>query len=51
MMPALDSKESARVVFPWSTWAMTLMDRMLSLLSMMPRTCSTENCGIGQEPG
>ena len=40
MMPALAKRESVRVDFPWSTWAMTDMLRMLCRLSMMERISS-----------
>jgi hypothetical protein len=33
MIPALETSESVRVDFPWSTWAMTDMFRMLVGLS------------------
>mmetsp|Transcript_23123 Transcript_23123/g.49247 ORF Transcript_23123/g.49247 Transcript_23123/m.49247 type:complete len:203 (+) Transcript_23123:718-1326(+) len=46
MMPALQIRESVSVDFPWSTWAMTLMDRMSSVLSMMVRICSTVKFGM-----
>ena len=38
MIPALDTRESVSVVFPWSTCAITLMDRMLFFRSMMERS-------------
>lgn len=41
MMPALETSESVRVDFPWSTCAITDMLRMLDFLSMMPRIWST----------
>lgn len=41
MMPALDTRESVRVDFPWSTCAITDMFRMLDFLSMMARIWST----------
>mmetsp|Transcript_6539 Transcript_6539/g.8838 ORF Transcript_6539/g.8838 Transcript_6539/m.8838 type:complete len:305 (+) Transcript_6539:2125-3039(+) len=40
MMPALDTRESVSVDLPWSTWAITLMLRMLLVRSMMDRSCS-----------
>mmetsp|Transcript_19713 Transcript_19713/g.68342 ORF Transcript_19713/g.68342 Transcript_19713/m.68342 type:complete len:238 (-) Transcript_19713:45-758(-) len=40
MMPALATRESVSVDLPWSTWAMTDMDRMLNLRSMRSRSCS-----------
>lgn len=43
MIPALDTSESVRVDFPWSTWAITDMFLMLDFLSMMARIWSTEN--------
>jgi hypothetical protein len=36
----LDTRESVRVDLPWSTWAITDMFRMFSLLSMHARTWS-----------
>lgn len=41
MMPALDTRESVRVDFPWSTWAITDMFLMLDFLSMIARIWST----------
>lgn len=41
MIPALDTSESVSVDFPWSTWAITDMFRMLDFLSMMARIWST----------
>lgn len=41
MIPALDTRESVRVDFPWSTWAMTDMFRMFFFLSIIPRISST----------
>ena len=41
MIPALLTRESVRVDFPWSTWAITDMLRMFFLLSMIPRIWST----------
>lgn len=37
IIPALLTKESVKVDFPWSTWAITDMLRMLFFLSMIPR--------------
>lgn len=41
MIPALETSESVKVDFPWSTWAMTDMLRMFRFLSIMPRISST----------
>ncbi len=41
MIPALDTRESVSVDFPWSTCAITDMLRMLDFLSMMARIWST----------
>mmetsp|Transcript_93931 Transcript_93931/g.303401 ORF Transcript_93931/g.303401 Transcript_93931/m.303401 type:complete len:203 (+) Transcript_93931:2076-2684(+) len=49
MMPALQMRESVRVDLPWSTCAMTLMERIWSVLSMMERICSTVKFGIAAE--
>lgn len=38
MIPALLTRESVRVDFPWSTWAITDIFRMLDRLSMIART-------------
>mmetsp|Transcript_108479 Transcript_108479/g.302514 ORF Transcript_108479/g.302514 Transcript_108479/m.302514 type:complete len:213 (-) Transcript_108479:2-640(-) len=48
MIPALQMSESVSVDFPWSTCAMTLMDRMLSVLSMIVRICSTVKFGMAE---
>ena len=37
IIPALLTKESVSVDFPWSTWAITDMLRILCFLSMMER--------------
>ena len=47
-------KESVKVDLPWSTCAMTLMERMLSVLSMIVRIWSTVKFGMaafGTDPG
>mmetsp|Transcript_42537 Transcript_42537/g.101380 ORF Transcript_42537/g.101380 Transcript_42537/m.101380 type:complete len:200 (+) Transcript_42537:2114-2713(+) len=49
MIPARETRESASVVLPWSTWAMMLRDRILSVLSMTPLTCSTVKGGMARE--
>lgn len=41
MIPAFWTRESVRVDFPWSTWAMTDMFRTLLTLSISSRICST----------
>jgi hypothetical protein len=41
MIPAFAIKESVRVDFPWSTWAMTDMFLMFSGVSMMALIWST----------
>ena len=41
IIPAFATRESVKVDFPWSTWAMTDMLRMLCFLSMMVRISST----------
>ena len=41
MTPALDKRESVRVVLPWSTWAMTEMFRICLGRDITPRTCSS----------
>mmetsp|Transcript_101901 Transcript_101901/g.124703 ORF Transcript_101901/g.124703 Transcript_101901/m.124703 type:complete len:201 (-) Transcript_101901:23-625(-) len=46
MIPALQIRESVRVDLPWSTCAMTLMERMLSVLSMICRIWSTVKFGM-----
>ena len=46
IIPALQIKESVKVDLPWSTCAMTLMERMLSVLSMICRIWSTVKFGM-----
>lgn len=41
IIPALDTRESVSVDFPWSTWAMTDMLRIFFFLSIMTRISST----------
>jgi hypothetical protein len=41
IIPALERRESVRVDFPWSTWAMTDMLRTFVGLSIKARTSST----------
>lgn len=48
MIPALDTSESVSVDFPWSTWAITDMFRMLDFLSMMARIWSTVKLTCGE---
>lgn len=49
MMPALHTRESVRVDFPWSTWAITDMFLMLDFLSMISRIWSTVKFTWGQK--
>lgn len=41
IIPALLTRESVRVDFPWSTWAMTDILRIFRFLSIMARISST----------
>lgn len=48
MAPVSSNRRSAKVLFPWSTWAIVLKLRILSI-GILERSCGRESDFVGVE--